>query len=147
MLETAISHAVNGDVILKVLHLNTDVRISVEGTGAEPIKQIAADETGQSIGKAIIEQMKGTYSRDLLQNGIRFNITLPFGGYEEVLKDNEMNVIWNKQTPFNENLPKLLIVEDDVIHAEVLQTLLQSQYFIEVVHCPEEALTIIQQKT
>lgn len=146
MLETAISHAVNGDVILKVLHLNTGVRISVEGTGAEPIKQIAADETGQSIGKAIIEQMKGTYSRDLLQNGIRFNITLPFGGYEEVLKDNEMNVIWNKQTPFNENLPKLLIVEDDVIHAEVLQTLLQSQYFIEVVHCPEEALTIIQQK-
>ena len=146
VLETAISHAVNGDVILTVLHLNTDVRISVEGTGAEPIKQIAADETGQSIGKAIIEQMKGTYSIDLLQNGIRFNITLPFGGYEEVLKDNEMNVIWNKQTPFNENLPKLLIVEDDVIHAEVLQTLLQSQYFIEVVHCPEEALTIIQQK-
>ncbi|QSB10784.1 histidine kinase [Lysinibacillus fusiformis] len=146
MLETAISHAVNGDVILTVLHLNTDVRISVEGTGAEPIKQIAADETGQSIGKAIIEQMKGAYSIDLLQNGIRFNITLPFGGYEEVLKDNEMNVIWNKQTPFNENLPKLLIVEDDVIHAEVLQTLLQNQYFIEVVHCPEEALTIIQQK-
>lgn len=146
VLETAISHAVNGDVILTVLHLNTDVRISVEGTGAEPIKQIAADETGQSIGKAIIEQMKGAYSIDLLQNGIRFNITLPFGGYEEVLKDNEMNVIWNKQTPFNENLPKLLIVEDDVIHAEVLQTLLQNQYFIEVVHCPEEALTIIQQK-
>lgn len=146
VLETAIAHAGNGDMILTVLHLDTDVRILVEGAGPEPIQQKAADETGQSIGKAIIEQMGGTYSVDLLQNGIRFIITLPFGGYEQVLKDNEMIITMNDQPLFNENLPRLLIVEDDVIHAEVLQSLLQSHYAIEVVHCPEEALNVIQQK-
>ncbi|WP_155589980.1 histidine kinase [Lysinibacillus cavernae] len=146
VLETAISHAVNGDVIITVLHLDTDVRISIEGIGPEPIQQIAADETGQSIGRAIIEQMGGTYSIDLLPNGIRFIITLPFGGYEQVLKDDEMNVTMNDQTLFNDNLPKLLIVEDDVIHAEVLQTLLQSHYSIELVHSSEEALAIIRQQ-
>jgi CheY-like chemotaxis protein/anti-sigma regulatory factor (Ser/Thr protein kinase) len=146
VVETAMAHAVNGEVVLTIMHLDMDVRIAVEGTGPDIIEQIAADETGQSIGKAIIEQMGGTYSVDILHNGIRFLLTLPFGGYEKK-QQNKTNFLLPVPLPtMNEDLPNLLIVEDDVIHAEVLQSLLQRHYSISLAHSAEDALNMIQQK-
>lgn len=146
VVETAIAHAVNGEVVLTIMHLDADVRIVVEGTGPDVIKQIAADETGQSIGKAIIEQMSGSYSVDILHNGIRFLITLPFGGYEKKQHNKTDYVLPLPLPTLNDNLPNLLIVEDDVIHAEVLRSLLQNHYAISLAHSAEEALYTIQHK-
>ncbi|AVK85854.1 histidine kinase [Lysinibacillus sp. B2A1] len=146
IIETAIAHAGNGEVVLTILHLDTDVRITVEGTGPEMIQQIAADETGQSIGKAIIEQMGGSYSVDLLHNGIRFLLILPFGGYEQKLENKRAIPALVSLIEMNESLPKLLIVEDDVIHAEVLQSLLQSHYSIHLAYSADEALRAIEQQ-
>ncbi|MGE7843453.1 histidine kinase [Lysinibacillus sp. NPDC093712] len=146
VVETAMAHAVNGEVVLTIMHLDMDVRIAVEGTGPDIIEQIAADETGQSIGKAIIEQMGGTYSVDILHNGIRFLLTLPFGGFEKKEQTKTNNLQPLPLPTMNQNLPTLLIVEDDVIHAEVLQSLLQRHYSISLAHSAEEALNKIQHK-
>jgi len=146
IMETVIAHASNGEVVLSIMHLDTDVRIAVEGTGPDIIEQIAADVTGQSIGKAIIEQMGGTYSVDILHDGIRFLLTLPFGGYEEKQPNKVNDTLPLLPPTMNDHLPTLLIVEDDVIHADVLQSLLQQHYAISLAHNAKEAFHAIQYK-
>ncbi|MEK4230510.1 histidine kinase [Solibacillus sp. FSL H8-0538] len=145
ILETAIHHAVNGNVIISVIQLDTDVRITVEGNGPEDTRQIAADETGQSIGQAIIEQMGGSYGVHFVDNGICYTITLPFSKYVE---QHNIQLASNVQIPSLESdvlLPKLLIVEDDYAHAEVLQTLLSSDYSIQLAHNAETALAKLEE--
>ncbi|CAM5334628.1 Histidine kinase OS=Lysinibacillus sphaericus OX=1421 GN=LS41612_05170 PE=4 SV=1 [Lysinibacillus sphaericus] len=51
VVETAIAHAVNGEVVLTIMHLDADVELVVEGTGPDVIKQIAADETANQSEK------------------------------------------------------------------------------------------------
>ncbi|CAM5334693.1 Histidine kinase OS=Lysinibacillus sphaericus OX=1421 GN=LS41612_05170 PE=4 SV=1 [Lysinibacillus sphaericus] len=90
--------------------------------------------------------MGGSYSVDILHNGIRFLITLPFGGYEKKQHNKTDYVLPLPLPTLNDNLPNLLIVEDDVIHAEVLRSLLQNHYAISLAHSAEEALYTIQHK-
>ncbi|MFF5995936.1 histidine kinase [Lysinibacillus sp. KU-BSD001] len=144
VLETAIHHAVNGQVIISVMHLDTDVRITIEGNGPEVTTLIAADETGQSIGQAIIEQMRGSYVVNTTEHGIRYTITLPFAKYA---KQHEMQLASNahdKSLVSDTRLPQLLIVEDDVTHAEVLQALLSSHYTIQLAHNAETVLVKLE---
>ncbi|MGE6600113.1 histidine kinase [Lysinibacillus fusiformis] len=142
--ETVIDRAIDGKVIISVIHLEKDVRITIEGHGTEVTTLIAADETGQSIGQTIIEQMGGTYEVEIFNSGIRYTITIPFSKYEE---QHEMQIAatLHMSSPIDDkHLPKLLIVEDDLIHAEVLQTLLSSHYSIQLAHNAKKTLAKLE---
>ena len=143
---TTVAHAENGNVFVSLMHLDREVRISIEGTGPEIKHRIAADETGQSIGQTIIEQMGGTFTVNPLQNGIRFILTLPFFGYDERQENQLKHLPLNLSPTANSELPKLLIVEDDFVHAEVLRSMLSSHYAVQLVRNPEVAMLIILEK-
>ncbi|MFF2753465.1 response regulator [Psychrobacillus sp. NPDC058041] len=146
IIETTMAHAENGRIMISAIHCDTEVLFTIEGTGTKTIHQIAANETEQSIGKAIIEQMGGTYKVDILQTGIRFALTLPFYNYVEQQSSYPESLVIAATSQTNEALPKLLIVEDDVIHAEVLKSLLSADYNIRLAHTGIQALTSIQEQ-
>ncbi|MEG0259622.1 MAG: histidine kinase, partial [Lysinibacillus sp.] len=105
-----------------------------------------ADETGQSIGRTIIEQLGGTYQVEQLESGIRFVITLPFDSYSEANEEVYVPMVTSTLFAEKTELPKILIVEDDVVHAEVLQALLQSKYNVQLAHSAADALCLIERE-
>lgn len=141
--DTMIIQAANGTMSIQITQHNSEVQLVMEGKGQHKITPTITDETGQSIGQTIMEQMGGQYDVAYVTNCIRFRITMRL--YQPIVGQliEIMTTVQADLTSATEDLPKLFIVDDDVMHAEAMQSLLQTKYAVQVAHSAEEALQLM----
>jgi two-component system sensor histidine kinase ChiS len=100
--------------------------------------------SGLMMTEELIQRMNGSITFEPTERGIRFTLKLAFSEYKNpsVLSERESNM--QAATTIEEmERGTLLIVEDDVLHAEVMRGMLSDTYRVRVAYTAQEALTYI----
>jgi two-component system, sensor histidine kinase ChiS len=145
LVEECSDYAVNGKIIASAHHTEKEVRLIVKGTGENgDLSLDQSNEMGLRLGKELIERMNGSLDRKRIENGILFTVILPFSESNQfVLPPKEEGDVWSASTIEMQTRQTVLIVEDNVIHAEVLASLLSERYNVTIVHTSQEALSLL----
>ncbi|BBI31223.1 histidine kinase [Cohnella abietis] len=140
---TEISHDTSDDSLtIESLHVGTDVLLRVTTTRESPTANIDRQHpSGLMMTEELIQQMKGSITYESMENGIGFTIKLGFSEYK-----NPATAIKHKFAIPSGMLMEdreqrtILIVEDDVMHAEVMSGMLNESYKIQIAYTAQEAL-------
>lgn len=140
---TEISHDTAEDSLtIESMQVGTDVLLQVtayrEGATANQDRQ---HSSGLMMTEELIKQMNGTITYERIKNGTRFTVRLTFSECKEPVTaiEQEFNI---PSTVFTEDreLGTLLIVDDDVVHAEVMKGMLGDTYKVRIAYTAQEAL-------
>ena len=109
---------------------------------------------GLSITKKFTEMMGGDISvRSTLGKGSTFTISFPLSRKERQIivtkpieDDVKLTDMIKKENSYDENMPNILLVEDDLSNAGVVKYLLQGICNLDIVASGEEALDMVIQK-
>ncbi|KAB2439668.1 histidine kinase [Bacillus luti] len=146
ILEECKKFSTNGKIIVYAKHTNDHVHITFKVTGKRTlIYKNQTSEVGLILAKELIKQMNGHLNVELLKNGIVIEVKLPFSEYRDsnsVLQYNSM--CFSDLTI--QHPQKILIVEDDVFHAAVLESLLSDSYTVINTYSAQEAVSILSQE-
>ncbi|WP_256758439.1 histidine kinase [Cohnella sp. WQ 127256] len=140
---TEISHDTAEDSLtIESIQVGTDALLYVTST-REPTTAIRdrQNSSGLMMTEALIQQMNGSITYERIGNGIRFTLKLVFSELKEPVAatEYEYNI---RSAMFTEDreLRTLLIVDDDVMHAEVMRGMLSDTYKIRIAYTAQEAL-------
>ncbi|MGG3280282.1 histidine kinase [Paenibacillus solani] len=142
-LMTEISHdTANDSLNIESMQAGTEVLLRVSTTrqgattnGDRPYS------SGLMMTEELIQQMNGTMTYERLESGIQFTVKLAFSEFKEPLTATEHE--YNLQAAvFREDrkLGTLLIVDDDVMHAEIMRGMLGDIYQVRIAYTAQEAL-------
>jgi len=140
---TEISHdASENSLTIESLQIGTEVLLRVttnrESTTANRDRQ---HSSGLMMTEELIRQMNGSITYERTENSIRFTLGLAFSEYKKPVTaiEHEYNIQSEMFTEDRE-LGTLLIVDDDVMHAEVMKGMLKDAYKIRIAYTAQEAL-------
>lgn len=127
------SEQVGHDVLLQV----TTTR---EGATTNQDRQ---HSSGLMMTEELIHQMNGEITYERMKRCIRFTVRLAFSEFKEPVMTAEQEYIYN--IPFavfseDQKQKTILIVEDDVVHAEVMRGMLSDIYKVRIAYTAQEAL-------
>lgn len=128
--------------------------ITSEQVGNDVLLQVAAsrewttmnDERQSSSGlmltEELIQQMNGSITYERMQNAICFTIRLAFSDYKEPAhaEEHDYNMPLPEVPQEECELRTLLLVEDNVVHAEVIRGMLKNIYQVRVAYTAQDAL-------
>lgn len=142
-LMTEIAHDTAEDSLtLETMQVGTDVLLQVTTTR----QSIAASKdrqqsSGLMITEELIQQMNGGITYEHMKSGTRFTVRLAFSEFKEPVTATEHeNSIQSTTFPEDRELRTLLIVDDDVIHAEIMRGMLNDTYKVRIAYTAQEAL-------
>ncbi|EJV74988.1 histidine kinase [Bacillus cereus] len=146
ILEECCYYAIDGKIIIDAQHIGENIHLTFKATSNSTVTyEDTRTEIGLLISKELLERMDGHLQVDYYKTSILFKIQVPFYEYKEI------HTILQKQHDFKEasqvntsHQPKILIVDDDVIHTEVLKSLLAEKYNITTVHSAQEAIFLLE---
>ncbi|PAQ13963.1 histidine kinase [Bacillaceae bacterium SAOS 7] len=145
IMEECSNYSVNGTITVHAKHMNEQhIYLTFDAIGEYEDLYVTTDHSaGFLMGKELLERMNCHLHSKRLENGIQFIVLLPFYEYKKLdsitlAKSEDTWLSSNKEI---ENRQKLLIVEDDVIHAEVLFSLLSEQYAVTIAYSAPEAIS------
>ncbi|MFD0589710.1 histidine kinase [Paenibacillus sp. GCM10027627] len=100
------------------------------------------DRQALMMTEELIQQMNGSMTYELLESGIRFTLKLAFSELKEPVTVSiyENNIRSSALFTEEQQLRTLLIVDDDVMHAEVMRGMLSDNYKIRIAYTAQEAL-------
>ncbi|MFF2482389.1 histidine kinase [Paenibacillus sp. NPDC058071] len=89
----------------------------------------------------LVQQMNGSLTYERMERGIRSTLKLAFSEFKEPVTVTEHGFHLEAAAAAEEReLKKLLIVDDDVMHAEVMRGMLSDSYKIRIAYTAQEAL-------
>ncbi|MBH5317433.1 histidine kinase [Paenibacillus sp. GSMTC-2017] len=140
---TELSHdTANDSLSIESILAGEDVLLVVTTTRASTVTTKERQYSSRlMMTEALIQQMNGKITYEHMENGIRFTLKLVFSECKEpnTIIEYVSNFRSAKHVE-NRALGTLLIVDDDVMHAEVMRGILGSSYKIRVAYTTEEAL-------
>ncbi|MCR8659835.1 histidine kinase [Paenibacillus endoradicis] len=96
---------------------------------------------GLIMTEELIQQMNGSITIEHLDDGIRFTLTLALSEVKQVAATIEQSHTIQSETVIEDReLQTILIVEDDVMHAEIIKGMLSDSYKIRIAYTAQEAL-------
>ncbi|KOR76588.1 histidine kinase [Paenibacillus solani] len=142
-LMTEISHdTANDSLSIESMQAGSDVLLRVSTTrqgattnGDRPYS------SGLMMTEELIQQMNGSMTYERLESGIQFTVRLAFSECKEPLTATEHE--YNLQAAVfreDQKLGTLLIVDDDVMHAEIMRGMLGDIYQVRIAYTAQEAL-------
>ncbi|HDR6271854.1 TPA: histidine kinase [Bacillus cereus] len=145
ILEECKNFSIAGNIIVYAKHTNHNVYLNFKATGNRTsVYKNQTSEVGLILAKELIKQMNGYLNVKLLNNGIFIEVKLPFSGYRE---PNYVSKLQYNPMSFSDltiqHPQKILIVEDDVFHAAVLESLLSDAYTVINAYSAQEAVSIL----
>lgn len=146
ILEECCYYAVDGKIVIDAQHIGENIHLTFKATSNSTVTyEDTRTEIGLLISKELLERMDGHLQVDYYKTSILFKIQVPFYEYKEI------HTILQEQHNFKEvsqantsMLPTILIVDDDVIHTEVLKSLLAETYNITIVHSAQDAIFLLE---
>ncbi|MDA1634492.1 histidine kinase [Bacillus cereus] len=146
ILEECCYYAVDGKIIIDAQHIGENIHLTFKATSNSTVTyEDTRTEIGLLISKELLERMDGHLQVDYYKASILFKIQVPFYEYKEI------HTILQEQHNFKEvsqantsQQPTILIVDDDVIHTEVLKSLLAETYNITIVHSAQDAIFLLE---
>ncbi|MDQ6423062.1 histidine kinase [Paenibacillus sp. LHD-117] len=141
---TEISHdAADDNLTIESMQTGEDVLLHVATTRkkAAPIRDRRQHSSGLMMTEELVQQMNGSITYERMGSGIRFTLQLAFSESKNPVT----------ATEYEENIPSamiaeerelgtLLIVDDDVMHAEVMRGMLSDNYKIRIAYTAQQAL-------
>ncbi|QOT09113.1 histidine kinase [Paenibacillus sp. JNUCC32] len=140
---TEISHdTVDDRLSIEAVQVGTEVLLRVTSSG----ESMAANRerphsSGLMMTEELVQQMNGSIAYERLQRGIRFTVTLAFSECKEPVNAAEHEYdLQSAAHAEDRTLGTLLIVDDDVMHAEVMRDMLGDAYKVRIAYSAQEAL-------
>ncbi|WEK54649.1 MAG: histidine kinase [Candidatus Cohnella colombiensis] len=102
--------------------------------------------SGLMMTEEIMHQMNGNFTLERTESKLSFTLQLTFSEYKnpDVLSERDSD-IQVAATVEETELAALLIVEDDVMHAEVIRGMLNNTYRVHIAYSTQEALSYFEQ--
>ncbi len=142
-------------IMTEISHDTVEDSLNIESiqTGADVLLQVRTNResttgnwdrqhsSGLMMTEELILHMNGGLTYDRMESGIRFTVRLAFSEFKEPVTatEHKYNI---PSTVFSEDqeLGTLLIVDDDVVHAEVIMGMLKDSYKVRIAYTAQEAL-------
>lgn len=97
--------------------------------------------SGLMMTEELIQQMNGSVTYERTNTGIRFTVRLTFSEFKEPMAPLDYEYLIRSVAASEEReLQTVLIVDDDVMHAEIMKSMLSDTYKIQTVYTIQEAL-------
>lgn len=97
--------------------------------------------SGLMMTQELIQQMNGTVTYERTNNGIRFTVRLTFSEFKEPMAPLDYEYLIRPVAAGEDReLQTVLIVDDDVMHAEIMRSMLSDTYKIRTIYTIQEAL-------
>ncbi len=140
---TEISHdTAEGKLIIESMQIGENVLLRVTTTNQSSTSpKDRQPSSGLMMAETLIEQMNGSITYERTDSRISFTLQLAFSEFKEPTIATEYEYIMQADMAIEERaLRTILIVDDDVMHAEVMKDMLSDTYKIKIAYTAQEAL-------
>jgi len=141
---TEISHDTAEDCLnIESIQVGEDILLRVTTTrGSTTTIRERQHSSGLMMTEELAQQMNGSITYERMESGIRFTLKLAFSEIKEPVTVTKYQNNLPSSVLFTEDLKlrTVLIVDDDVMHTEVMRGMLRSAYKVRIAYTAQEAL-------
>lgn len=142
MMTEIANDTVENSLSIEAMQAGEDILLHVATTGVSVrANRDRQQSSGLMMTVELVQQMNGSITYERMERGIRFTLKLAFSEFKEPVTAAEYEYNVEAAVSAEElELATLLIVDDDVMHAEVMRGMLSDTYKIRIAYTAQEAL-------